>query len=71
MTAYTGILKGFGVLVSYRDGSKYSKMDFATHDELFTWLDINVNLTETLQVSLFPVWSRQGESVPVTVHHQS
>lgn len=67
--SHTGILKGYGVLVSYRDGSKHSQ-NFDTHDALYAWLDINVNLTETLQVSMFPVWSRLGESVPVKVHQQ-
>jgi len=64
----TGILKGYGVLVSYRDGSKYSQ-EFKTHDQLFAWLDINVNLTETLQVSLYPIWSKPGEVVELEVQH--
>jgi hypothetical protein len=65
---HTGILKHYGVLITYRDGSKFSR-DFRTETETLRWLDENVILTETLQVSLYPVWSKPGESVALEVQH--
>lgn len=70
MTAYTGILKGYGLLITYRDGSKFSRDDFEKQAAALNWVKENVDLVDTLQVSFFPVWSRLGESVPVKVHHQ-
>jgi len=70
MPSHTGILKGYGVLVTYRDGSKYSNTGFGTQADVAKFIKTHVDLTETLQVSMFPVWSQLGESVPVKVHQQ-
>lgn len=66
MPQYTGILKGYQVLVHYRDGSRYTT-EFKMQTQTQQFLD-SINLTETYSVTISPVWSQPGEVVELEVH---
>lgn len=66
LMAHTGILKGFRILVHYRDGSRYGTTK-STQSEVQFHLD-SINLTEVYTVNIAPVWSQPGEVVELEVH---
>lgn len=66
MPGYIGLLKGYQVLVHYRDGSRYTT-EFKNQTEAMTFLE-TLNLTETYSTTISPVWSKPGEVVELEVH---
>lgn len=64
----TVILKHYRVVIAWRDGSR-TTWELDDQAQVQRYIE-QLNLSDTDTVSISPVWSRPGESVPLVVHQQ-